>query len=49
MHEHCLVLMGYDKDYYYFGDSTAGTISHFKKDLVKQRYKQMFMQSIVVK
>ena len=49
MHEHCLVLIGYDKDYYYFGDSTAGTISHFKKDLVKQRYKQMFMQSIVVK
>ena len=49
MHEHCLVLMGYDKDYYYFGDSTAGTISQFKKDLVKQRYKQMFMQSIVVK
>lgn len=49
MHEHCLVLVGYDKENYYFGDSTAGKISCFKKDLVNKRYKQMFMQSIVVK
>lgn len=49
MHEHCLVLIGYDKDYYYFGDSTAGEVSHFKKDLVAKRYEQMFKQSIVVK
>lgn len=49
MHEHCLVLIGYDKENYYFGDSTAGKISCFKKDLVNKRYKQMFMQSIVVK
>lgn len=49
MHEHCLVLIGYDKDNYYFGDSTAGKISCFKKDLVKKRYEQMFSQSIVVK
>ena len=49
MHEHCLVLAGYDKDNYYFGDSTAGTISCFKKDLVKKRYEQMFKQAIVVK
>lgn len=49
MHEHCLVLIGYDKENYYFGDSTAGEISCFKKDLVKKRYEQMFKQSIVVK
>jgi uncharacterized protein YvpB len=49
MHEHCLVLIGYDKDNYYFGDSTAGKISCFKKDLVKKRYEQLFKQSIVVK
>lgn len=49
MHEHCLVLAGYDKENYYFGDSTAGTISCFKKDLVKKRYEQMFKQAIVVK
>ena len=49
MHEHCLVLAGYDKENYYFGDSTAGTISCCKKDLVKKRYEQMFKQAIVVK
>lgn len=49
MHEHCLVLIGYDNDNYYFADSTAGKISVFKKDLVKKRYEQMGQQSIVVK
>ena len=49
MHEHCLVLIGYDKDNYYFGDSTAGKVSCFSKELVKKRYEQMFKQSIVVK
>lgn len=49
MHEHCLVLIGYDNDNYYFGDSTAGEISCFNKELVKKRYEQMFKQSIVVK
>ena len=49
MHEHCLVLIGYDKDKYYFADSTHGTISEFEKDLVAQRYKDMGSQCIVVK
>ncbi|MBR1484037.1 MAG: C39 family peptidase [Ruminococcus sp.] len=49
MHEHCLVLIGYDKDNYYFADSTAGKISVFNKELVKKRYEQMGEQSIVVK
>ena len=49
MHEHCLVLIGYDEDEYYFADSTHGTISHFDKELVAERYKQMFSQCIVVK
>ncbi len=49
MHEHCLVLIGYDAENYYFGDSTAGTISCFNKELVKKRYEQLFKQSIVVK
>lgn len=49
MHEHCLVLIGYDRDSYYFADSTHGTISVFAKDLVAKRYEQMGKQSIVVK
>lgn len=48
-HEHCLVLIGYDENEYYFDDSAAGTVSHFKKDLVKQRYEQLGSQCIVVK
>ena len=49
MHEHCLTLVGYDKDNYYFADSAAGEISVFKKDLVAKRYEQMGKQAIVVK
>ncbi len=49
MHEHCLVLIGYDENEYYFADSSAGAVSHFDKELVKQRYEQLFSQSIVVK
>ncbi len=49
MHEHCLVLIGYDENEYYFADSAAGAVSHFDKELVKQRYEQMFSQCIVVK
>ncbi len=49
MHEHCLVLIGYDEHDYYFADSTHGNISHFEKSLVQQRYAQMESQCIVVK
>lgn len=48
-HEHCLVLVGYDENEYYFCDSAAGAVSHFEKDLAEQRYEQLGSQSIVVK
>lgn len=48
-HEHCLVLVGYDENEYYFCDSAAGAVSHFKKDLVAKRYEQLGSQCIVVK
>lgn len=48
-HEHCLVMVGYSEDEYFFCDSAAGKISHFKKDLVAKRYEQLGSQSIVVK
>ena len=47
-HEHCLMLMGYDQEYYYFGDSTRGNISQFEKSLVQKRYEQMGSQCIIV-
>ena len=49
MHEHCLVLIGYDSDNYYFADSTHGEISVFEKNLVAERYEQLGSQCIVVK
>lgn len=48
-HEHCLVLVGYDEDEYFFCDSSAGEVTHFKKDLVAERYAQLGSQCIVVK
>ena len=49
LHEHCLVLCGYDKDYYYFSDSVVGDISHFGRDISEKRYEQLGYQAIVVK
>ena len=47
-HEHCLVLIGYDEEEYYFADSYKGAVSHFEKDLVKERYEQIGTMAIVV-
>lgn len=49
LHEHCLVLCGYDQDYYYFSDSVVGDISHFKRDVSELRFEQLGRQAIVVK
>ena len=47
-HEHCLVLIGYDEEDYYFADSFSETVSVFEKELCQTRYEQMFSQCIVV-
>jgi len=47
--EHCMVLIGYDKDNYYFADSVAGEVSVFDKETSRDRYKKLDMQAIVVK
>ncbi|MBQ7219128.1 MAG: C39 family peptidase [Ruminococcus sp.] len=48
-HEHCLVLIGFDEEQYYFDDSAAGCVSCFDKELVDERYHQLGTQCIVVK
>lgn len=48
-HEHCLVLIGYDDENYYFADSYKGAVSHFEKDLCNERYEQIGTMAIVVK
>lgn len=46
--EHCLLLVGYDREKYYFNDpwQNAGCVG-YPKDLVEQRYKEMGMQIVV--
>ena len=46
--EHCLVLIGYDEENYYFADSCAGEVSVFERGLVEERYEQLYSQCIVV-
>lgn len=45
--EHCLVLTGYDSQYYFFNDPLQGKVK-YKKSLVETRYKQMGSQSLVI-
>lgn len=47
-HEHCLVLIGYDKTKYYFSDPAYGDIESYDKAEVELRYEQIGKQSIVL-
>ncbi|MBE6824248.1 MAG: hypothetical protein E7513_02760 [Ruminococcaceae bacterium] len=47
--EHCLVLMGFDKDNYYFCDSVSGEVSMYDKEVTNERYAQLGSQAIVIK
>lgn len=47
--EHCMVLVGYDKDNYYFCDSVAGKLALYDKKIAEERYSQIGMQAIVIK
>lgn len=46
--EHCMVLIGYDKDYYYFNDPYRGAVKRYAKWLVEKRYQQLGKQSLVI-
>ena len=47
--EHCLVLVGYDKDKYYFNDpyKNHGLIG-YQKSLVEKRFEELGKQSLVI-
>lgn len=49
MHEHCLVLVGFDEQNYYFCDSVSGKVSAYDKATSIERYKQIGTQAIVLK
>lgn len=46
--EHCMVLIGYDKDNYIFCDSVAGKVVSHDKSLAETRFKEIGSQAIVV-
>lgn len=46
--EHCLLLVGYDNDYYYFNDSRQGKQTAYPKHEVETAYESMFSQAVVI-
>lgn len=47
--EHCMLLMGFDENYYYFCDPLSqGAVVSYEKSLVEQRYEEMGRQAVVV-
>ncbi|MDE7390021.1 MAG: C39 family peptidase [Lachnospiraceae bacterium] len=48
--EHCLVMVGYDKNYYYFNDPLAGYATvKYSRELVEKRYKEIGSYSLVIR
>ena len=46
--EHCLLLTGYDKDYYYFNDPWTNARTRYSKSLVNTRYNELVKQAVVM-
>lgn len=46
--EHCLVLVGYDDEYYYFNDPLIGKNTPYLKAIVERRYSEMGMQAVAI-
>ena len=46
--EHCLLLTGYDKDYYYFNDPWTNARPRYSKSLVNTRYNELGKQAVVM-
>lgn len=47
--EHCLLLVGYDANKYYFNDPYTGKVVGYTRSVVEQRYERLGKQSLVIK
>lgn len=47
--EHCLVLVGYDEENYYFNDPQKGAAVPYKKETAEKRYKELGSQAVTVR
>ena len=48
LNEHCMVLIGYDDNRYYFADPYRGMVKSYSRWLCESRYKDIGMQSIAI-
>lgn len=46
--EHCLVLVGYDEEYYFLNDPQSGSTVAFQKNIVEKRFKELGMQAVYI-
>lgn len=47
--EHCLVLVGYDEESYYFNDPYQDEgIVHYRKEIVEERFRELDKQSVII-
>lgn len=47
--EHCLVLVGYDDEYYYFNDPLEGAAVPYEREIVELRYRELGFQAITIR
>lgn len=47
--EHCLVLVGYSKDYYFFNDPQSGSIVAYQRYVAEQRFIELGSQAVCIK
>lgn len=46
--EHCLVLVGYNDDYYYLNDPMSGSVVAYQKNIVESRFSELGQQAICI-
>ena len=46
--EHCLVLVGYDENFYYFNDPLRDDIAAYGRALAEQRYAELGCQALCI-
>ena len=45
---HCMLLVGFDDDYYYFNDPIAGKKVAYTKEATEKAYEGLFRQAVAV-
>lgn len=46
--EHCLVLVGYDSEFYYLNDPMSGSLVAYPKETVQKRFEELGSQAVLI-